>query len=78
VQFTLLAASLHISCAGLAVSPSHVKYAVFTAANLLLYRMQTIISKALTECDIKPVPSRRCFTVMCEYDMQRQRCRDPT
>lgn len=29
-------------------------------------QMQTIISKALTECNIKPVPSRRCFTVICE------------
>eukprot|EP00199_Chlamydomonas_sp_CCMP681_P001952 CAMPEP_0119108890 /NCGR_PEP_ID=MMETSP1180-20130426/16009_1 /TAXON_ID=3052 ORGANISM="Chlamydomonas cf sp, Strain CCMP681" /NCGR_SAMPLE_ID=MMETSP1180 /ASSEMBLY_ACC=CAM_ASM_000741 /LENGTH=379 /DNA_ID=CAMNT_0007094565 /DNA_START=8 /DNA_END=1147 /DNA_ORIENTATION=- len=27
-------------------------------------QMQTIITKALTECGIKPVPSRRCFTVM--------------
>jgi hypothetical protein len=29
-------------------------------------QMQTIITKALTECQIKPIPSRRCFTVMCE------------
>jgi hypothetical protein len=29
-------------------------------------QMQTIITKALSECEIKPVPSRRCFTVMCE------------
>ncbi len=28
--------------------------------------MQTIITRALTELDIKPVPSRRCFTIMCE------------
>lgn len=27
-------------------------------------QMQTIISKALGELDIKPVPSRRCFTLM--------------
>ncbi|KAL6760686.1 PsaB RNA binding protein [Haematococcus lacustris] len=27
-------------------------------------QMQTIITKAVTECEIKPVPSRRCFTVM--------------
>lgn len=29
-------------------------------------QMQTIISKALQETGIKPVPSRRCFTVICE------------
>ncbi len=29
-------------------------------------QMQTIITKALAESDIKAVPSRRCFTVMCE------------
>ena len=27
-------------------------------------QMQTIISRALTELDIKPVPSRRCFALM--------------
>ena len=28
--------------------------------------MQTIISRALAELDIKPLPSRRCFTLMGE------------
>jgi len=27
-------------------------------------QMQTIITKALNECQIKPIPSRRCFTIM--------------
>lgn len=27
-------------------------------------QMQTIISRALTELEIKPVPSRRCFALM--------------
>jgi hypothetical protein len=27
-------------------------------------QMQTIISRALAELDIKPVPSRRCFSLM--------------
>lgn len=30
-------------------------------------QMQNIITKALTDSNIKPVPSRRCFSVMCEY-----------
>ncbi len=34
-------------------------------------QMQTIINKALTDCQIKAVPSRRCFTVMCESPGQR-------
>lgn len=29
-------------------------------------QMQTIITRALTELDIKPVPSRRCFTLLSE------------
>lgn len=29
-------------------------------------QMQTIISRALSELDIKPLPSRRCFTLMGE------------
>jgi RNA-binding protein Tab2/Atab2 len=29
-------------------------------------QMQTIISKALNEMDIKPLPSRRCFALMCK------------
>ena len=33
-------------------------------------QMQTIISKALQECNVKPVPSRRCFTIIC-----RSHCR---
>ena len=28
--------------------------------------MQTIISRALTDLDIKPVPSRRCFALIGE------------
>ena len=29
-------------------------------------QMQTIISRALTDLDIKPVPSRRCFALIGE------------
>lgn len=29
-------------------------------------QMQTIITRALNDLDIKPVPSRRCFTLLCE------------
>lgn len=29
--------------------------------------MQTIISKALNDMNIKPMPSRRCFTIMCKW-----------
>jgi hypothetical protein len=29
--------------------------------------MQTIITKALGEVGIKALPSRRCFSVMCEW-----------
>lgn len=36
-------------------------------------QMQTIITKALTECQIKPIPSRRCFTVMCECGLGGRR-----
>ena len=31
-------------------------------------QMQTIISKALNDMSIKPVPSRRCFTIMSEWE----------
>lgn len=30
-------------------------------------QMQTIITKALGECGIKALPSRRCFSIMCEW-----------
>ena len=29
-------------------------------------QMQTIISRAVTDLQIKPVPSRRCFTLLSE------------
>ena len=29
-------------------------------------QMQTIITRAVTDLDIKPVPSRRCFTLISE------------
>lgn len=31
-------------------------------------QMQTIISRALTDLDIKPVPSRRCFALIGQFD----------
>ena len=37
-------------------------------------QMQTIISRALAELDIKPLPSRRCFTLMGEGPELLCRC----
>lgn len=36
-------------------------------------QMQTIITRAVTDLQIKPVPSRRCFTLLSEsfYSLRR-------
>ena len=41
-------------------------------------QMQTIISKALTDMAIKPVPSRRCFTIMSEWLTHDGACKNKT
>jgi hypothetical protein len=37
-------------------------------------QMTTIISRALSEMGIKPLPSRRCFSIMSEWLWGLQRC----
>ena len=37
-------------------------------------QMQTIITRAVTDLGMKPVPSRRCFTLISECYDQRRRC----
>ena len=38
-----------------------------TAVRFFRGQMQTIISRALSELDITPLPSRRCFALMSEW-----------
>jgi hypothetical protein len=44
-----------------------------TSARFFRGQMQTIISRALSELDITPMPSRRCFALMSECSPV-QRC----
>jgi hypothetical protein len=39
-------------------------------------QMTTIISRALTELGIKPMPSRRCFSIMSEWHVVLGACNE--